>query len=647
MKKYLLSLLLLATALQLKAQFATNLHSDAHTLACGGSTQLYLTVEPEKSDYYTPLPLYQVYFFDSATGFIIGGGGIILKTTDHGKTWTDKTYNPLFQPDYWLSIGFTTPNTGFILSVSGILAKTTDGGETWEIKDSNTECFRIKFIDERTGFMLGNSGRIRKTTDGGENWYSVPSGTGAFLRDIAFINDSTGFIVGYQENYTNTLLKTTNRGETWAKSSTPNKLFDMFDISFFNDSLGFIHANDILKTTDGGENWSVIENLCYSPVVSWDENTSFYTNQKMWMLSADNVSREFFYTACPVFYMTSPDNQSLFFVTCESEIYRYIKPLSYHWEPSTGLSAVNIPNPIATPLKTTTYTVAVEAANGEVHYDSITIFVEKDGHSPDICKITVDSLSEHYQIMWNNPGIDVADSVYLYKEGSGSDQFTKIAAFSASQSGQFVDTQSDANVKPERYALSMLDKCAFESDRGIPHRSIHLTMEKGINDTWDLAWEPYEGLEVFSCNIYRGSAPDTLQLLASLPGIATQYTEDKADPVNIYYRIEAYLNTPCDNSASANASYSNMVKRPVSPEEEEEEIKLINNPVTDHFSIPTALFSEISSVAVIAFNGNEVRTWNHPATNSFDISDLDPGIFLVKIAFGRKPQIVGRKLIKL
>lgn len=652
MKKYLIFMLIVATALQLKAQFVTKLSSDQYTLTCGDSAHLYLKTVPEKYDFYTPMPFYQIYFYNSEIGYTIGGGGIILKTTDGGKSWSDKTFNPLINMDSWHTISFTTADTGFILSSNCILYKTTNGGETWELKSNYTDCSCIKFFNKNTGFMLGNSGIIKKTTDGGENWYIVPSGTNALFKDIAFINDTTGYIVGYQDNYQNTLLRTTDGGETWAKASTPNKLYDMLDITFYNDKLGYIHANDILKTTDGGLSWTAIENLCYSPVISWDENTSFYTNNKMWILSSDNSSQEFFYTDCPVFYMAGPDHQSLHFVTCQSEIYRYIKPVSYQWEPSAGLSANDIPNPVATPFITTTYKVRVEAADGEVRYDSITIHVDRSFYSPEICKITADSLSLHNQIIWNSPGTNIADSVYLYKEGNVSNQFNKIGSFTASQPGSFIDQESDITVKSERYELSILDKCAFESDRGLAHKSVHLSINQGINNTWNLIWELYEGVSVYSYNIYRGSAAGALQLLATVSGTTSQYTDNHADSVNIYYQIEALLSSYCDSLKSSNSSFSNIIDRHTSPhgisqKEADANFKIVSNPVSDHFSVETDHFSEISGVAVISANGKELRNWSNPSKNKFDISDLHSGIYLLKIEFGKNRQTAIRKLIKL
>ncbi len=50
--------------------------------------------------------------------------------------------------------------------------------------------------------------------------------------------------------------------------------------------------------------------------------------------------------------------------------------LTYAWSPSTGLSATNIPNPVADPLSTTTYTLEVTDGNGCTATDMITVTVQ-------------------------------------------------------------------------------------------------------------------------------------------------------------------------------------------------------------------------------------------------------------------------------
>ncbi len=53
--------------------------------------------------------------------------------------------------------------------------------------------------------------------------------------------------------------------------------------------------------------------------------------------------------------------------------------VSYNWHPTFGLSNPFIPNPILTPIATTTYTVTVTTADGCIDTDQVTIFVNNGG----------------------------------------------------------------------------------------------------------------------------------------------------------------------------------------------------------------------------------------------------------------------------
>ncbi len=91
---------------------------------------------------------------------------------------------------------------------------------------------------------------------------------------------------------------------------------------------------------------------------------------------------------------------------------------TYQWSPSTGLSATNIPNPVASPSVTTTYTVLVTDANGCSSTDSVTITVNSlpvitTGANDTICQngSTILSVSGGVSYSWqpvaslSNPNI--------------------------------------------------------------------------------------------------------------------------------------------------------------------------------------------------------------------------------------------------
>ena len=211
----------------------------------------------------TTYPLYSVFFLDANTGFIAGGdpynmtnpGGIILKTTDAGVTWT-KTVLP-----YVLnSVYFPDPGTGYAVGYkltdhSGAVIKTTDGGATWNFiaRLGNSPLYSVFFTDSITGFVVGTY-LISRTKDGGATWGGGGVGGGyggrGVCKSVYFPTPNKGYVVDDQGG----ILKTNDGGNNWSydSSGTINPLSAVF----FTDSLtGYVVGENgtILKTGYGGE----------------------------------------------------------------------------------------------------------------------------------------------------------------------------------------------------------------------------------------------------------------------------------------------------------------------------------------------------------------------------------------------------------
>jgi photosystem II stability/assembly factor-like uncharacterized protein len=131
----------------------------------------------------------------------------------------------------------------------------------------------IYFLNNDTGFLVGNEGRIFKTTDSGETWRRKDSGTTLNLVSICFINDRVGYASSegldcpsHNCSKGSLLLKTTDCGETWTKVLLP-EFYRILSLKFFNESQGvaIIYTKgqmDSLKTnvatsSDGGSSWQM------------------------------------------------------------------------------------------------------------------------------------------------------------------------------------------------------------------------------------------------------------------------------------------------------------------------------------------------------------------------------------------------------
>ncbi len=152
------------------------------------------------------------------------------------------------------AVSFPSENTGYS-TANGITKKTTNGGVTWTTL-SGGNLTGIFFINDLTGWVVGYPGYIGRTTTGG-SFTQQTSGVTDRLNDVFFINPDTGWVVGGDYS-TERIFKTTNGGVNWLaqSSGTANKLFSVYFINAYTGwSVGGPSSPKIIKTTDGGTTW--------------------------------------------------------------------------------------------------------------------------------------------------------------------------------------------------------------------------------------------------------------------------------------------------------------------------------------------------------------------------------------------------------
>ncbi len=247
-----------------------------------------------------------VYFLDSKRGWVGGDGGVVLRTTDGGRTWarqnvpTRQAVNDVYfrneedgyllaateiyltedggetwrmaarftpqrfggaEPELY-SVRFTGKKRGWVVGslsrgdnvVDSLVLSTENGGGTWQqqrlpVRD---ELIHLDFDGEKRGWVVGSGGRILHTRDGGETWAVQSSGTTAALYHVDFEGDERGWAVGER----GTVLKTVDGGRTWRAVPTPVRT-TLLSVKFVNKEEGWAvgRAGVILRTDDGGETW--------------------------------------------------------------------------------------------------------------------------------------------------------------------------------------------------------------------------------------------------------------------------------------------------------------------------------------------------------------------------------------------------------
>ncbi len=157
-------------------------------------------------------------------------------------------------------------------------------------------------------------------------------------------------------------------------------------------------------------------------------------------------------------------------------------------------------------------------------YSSSTIRVTEQTNPINICMVSVDS-SNHNLILWDQLNDVLYDSVFIYKESSQSDLYTKVGSLSALESSQFLDVESNPEQNASRYKISALDTCGYETELSSYHKALHLTISLGTSGERNLTWDRYEGFDYSTVHIYRGNSNKDLVKIADLASNAFTYTD--------------------------------------------------------------------------------------------------------------------------
>ncbi|MBN1674114.1 MAG: fibronectin type III domain-containing protein [Kiritimatiellae bacterium] len=197
--------------------------------------------------------LEEIRFVDATTGWAVGHGGKIIKTTDGGDTWVQQDSG---HPDAELiSLHFVNSTTGWVVGYDGLLLHTTNAGANWATVDMGTSAHfqSVWFINETTGWLFGNGGTIRKTTNGGDSWFSQTSPVSTALLCGRFVDAN----VGYISCYNGKVLKTTNGGNNWTTLDF-GETGALLSVWVHDANTVWVcgGSGHIYKTTNGGTSWT-------------------------------------------------------------------------------------------------------------------------------------------------------------------------------------------------------------------------------------------------------------------------------------------------------------------------------------------------------------------------------------------------------
>jgi hypothetical protein len=319
----------------------------------------------------------------------------------------------------------------------------------------------------------------------------------------------------------------------------------------------------------------------------------------------------------------------------------------YFWTPSTGLSSNTLPNPTVNVIEDISYTVQAIISETCQASTDISITVIEDNYIPEICVVSVNE-DNHCVIGVKKPESTSIDSFFIYRETTTANQYEKIGGLSYSGLAEFTDTASKAWMQAFTYKISKKDICGNESELSPNHKSIHLTISKGIGSDYNLQWGSYIGTAIASYKIFRGTSREDLEEITTVSGNNNSYTDSEAPGSNVYYQVRGFLEDPCNYILKSNeyaTVSSNILNTSTGPtnviDEEILPVVVFPNPVKESFS----LSFEYEPGAQIDFYDSRGKLIRSEICKDFyDISNFSSGLYFIRIIESEKTLL--SKLIK-
>ncbi|MCX6309117.1 MAG: YCF48-related protein [Bacteroidia bacterium] len=652
---------------------------------------------------YTPVGASGLHLnFPSAdTGYIANYNGYLAKTTDGGLTWMRVGNDLPSVSNSLYALHFTNPSTGYWGCNFGLF-KTTNGGTTWSLilTTGKGVINNIRFFSDSVGYMVGKNGLFMKTLDAGSTWYSQNDFGSSALFDLCFPSATTGFLVGFMGSIYKCTARNIDscRWEPAAALDNPNSRYPLADpfLSRTFRVTAYLNGDSatdqiIIDTTsltlDLGANSKMVPGA--SRVIFPKHNYIGTVPLRYKWTPSTGLSSDS--TAFPNFTMKDPITYSLTITTpggCTAsdtirfentnltvsnggEIWGYcgdsvqlfistnyngLTPLRYRWTPSVGLSCDTIARPMAK-VGNITYTLTVQTSDRSQTATTTAVIRQVTPAAPEICMVTVDNQMRN-TLYWNNYSY-LINYYSIYKESNVTDVYSLAGMVSAKGLCSFTDTASNAEVRSYKYKLSATDLSGIESVKSIAHKSLHLTINKGIGKNWNLIWQAYEGFTVQSYEIYRGTRPDSMELIGTCSGSNTAFTDLNAPIGSLYYQMailspNAYIpNLPAPRMVGFRSmSNSQAVLPPTTTRIKsnlafnqvnglainslEKNLVLYPNPASEWIQVRNQLpEGEAMMLRIFEMTGKLVQEQKCSDKLEFiSVSNLKPGMYLVKIQTG-------------
>jgi len=207
---------------------------------------------------------------DAYVVWVVGPGGMILKTSNGGQTWTQQAEGMFptfdFQDVFALDRLHVWAVAADSINNKALIIHTTNGGRRWEISGEAAipgdvyGILGVHAVDENTVWAAGVNGIVMLTTDGGKNWSTSRTPVAFYHNNhVVAIDEQTAWVscdyghIFYTQDggttWTDQLASSFSKTTPYVMGITAVDGTRAWAVSSNTDGTGYIYH------TDNGQNW--------------------------------------------------------------------------------------------------------------------------------------------------------------------------------------------------------------------------------------------------------------------------------------------------------------------------------------------------------------------------------------------------------
>ena len=296
----------------------------------------------------------------------------------------------------------------------------------------------------------------------------------------------------------------------------------------------------------------------------------------------------------------------------------------------------NAPNEFA--IGTTQVLWTLIDGSGIETTDTQTVTVTLQVDVADLCYVSSDQtqITNNRIFITNDPansGLNVAYYEVLRESQSGA---YESIGFITPPEVSFLDIESNNASQAYRYKIRTTDVCGANYPESSFHKTILLQSGIASDNSINLSWTPYLGLDFSTYNIFKNTNGTGYELLTSLSFNNTTYNDTSANVVDNFY--EYYISIDVASCGSdpllpfslrSNLELVNPNLSITNTNWLNQEIQIYPNPTSDYINISFPNQIEITTVSIYNALGQLVFD-----TNKFEniyISNLTTGLYYLSI----------------